>query len=179
MCEWCRSWVAHGRQPPVRWACRFRTHPRNLPRERIRWRRARSAIIRSRRAVSVGLHVKSGSLDSVIQRVFGIAARAMDFSSESGVGRKFALWDSEETGLSCSPKWVPDAKPCGCHPHRRFFDIHPGTRKDSPPEWFTLGGKPSKSLRPPGFPKGFAQTGAVPSPGVKSTAPVDWRVWGL
>jgi hypothetical protein len=27
----------------------------------------------------------------------------MDFSSESGVGGKFALWDSEETGLSRSP----------------------------------------------------------------------------
>lgn len=51
-------------------------------------------------------------------RVFGIAA--MDFSSESGVGRKFAFWDSGETEFSRSPEWVPDAETWGCHPHRQF-----------------------------------------------------------
>lgn len=59
------------------------------------------------------------------------------------------------------------------------FAIHPGTRKDYRRSGFHWVNKPSKSSRPPAFPKELTQTGAVPSPGVKSTAPVDWRVWGL
>jgi hypothetical protein len=99
----------------------------------------------------------------------------MDFSSESGVGRKFAFWDSGETGFSRSPEWVPDAETWGCHPHRQFSPFILGLGRIS----FHWVNKPSKSSRPPAFPKELTQTGAVPSPGVKSTAPVDWRVWGL
>lgn len=87
---------------------------------------------------------------SVVQRVFAI--EAMDFSSESGVGRKFAFWDSGETGFSRSPEWVPDAETWGCHPHRRSFILGLGRilRRSGFP-WVN---KPSKSSCPPAFPKG-------------------------
>lgn len=134
----------------------FRTHPRNLLFERIvPAQEPGTPLSGSRRALSPGLHLKAGSWARVIQRVFGIAARAMDFSSESDVGRKFVLWDSEETGLSRSPRsGCPTQKHGGCHPHRRFSTFILGLGKILRRSGFHWVNKPSKSSRPPAFPKG-------------------------
>ena len=134
-----RSWFAHGHQPPVRRACQICNTS------------AQPATRANRAAEETGTrYPEVGALCRLVAhkvRQFGrcnstrIPDRSTSHRFFVGIGCRpdVCALGQRGNGISCSPKRVPRRKQMGVPSTQAVFDIHPGTRKDSPTEWFPWG----------------------------------------
>jgi hypothetical protein len=103
-----------------------------------------TVIGKSARSVA-RVHVKPGSLDTVILRVFGIAARAWIFRRNRVPAGSLRFGTARKPGSPVAQSGCPTQKHGGCYPHRRFLTFIPGLARILRRSGFHWVNKPSKA----------------------------------